>query len=84
MTMQDDSVQELGLRGYQCPLPVLKVRNALKKKSAGDKLMILTDDPLAVIDVPNFCNEYDQDLLDQGTGEGNSHWFLVERRGEKL
>lgn len=72
----------LDLRGLQCPLPVLKTRNHLRKLSEGETVWVQTDDPLAVIDVPNFCNEYGQELIEQKPGEDESHWFLVERRGK--
>ncbi len=74
---------ELDLRGYQCPLPVLKTRNAMRKLKPGERILILTDDPLAVIDIPNFCNESGQVLIDQSAAEGDSHRFLLERQGEK-
>ena len=74
---------ELDLRGYQCPLPVLKTRNAMRKMEAGDRILVLTDDPLAVIDIPAFCQETGQVLLEQSDGEGNSNRFLLERGGEK-
>ncbi|WP_377210817.1 sulfurtransferase TusA family protein [Pseudahrensia aquimaris] len=80
MAMEDDFV--LDLRGLQCPLPVLKTRNAMRKLGDGERLWVRTDDPLAVLDVPNFCNEYGQGLLEQKAGEEGSHWFHVERRGE--
>lgn len=72
----------LDLRGLQCPLPVLKTRNGLRKLGEGEQLHVRTDDPLAVIDVPNFCNEYAQELIEQRPNEDGSHWFLIERRGE--
>ena len=77
-------IQEIDLRGYQCPLPVLKTRNALRKIQPGEKLWVITDDTLANLDIPNFCNEYGQKLVDQKPGEGDSHRFLIERMGEKL
>ncbi len=84
MEIEEDNITVLDLRGYQCPLPVLKAQNALRKIQVGSRLWVLTDDPLAVIDIPNFCNERGQALLEQGEGEGDSHRFLIERRGEKL
>jgi len=77
-------IAELDLRGYQCPLPVLKTRNAMRKLGSGERISVLTDDPLAVIDIPAFCNETGQILIEQSAGEGESHRFLVERRSDKL
>ena len=72
----------LDLRGYQCPLPVLKARNALRKLADGDQIWVQTDDPMAVIDIPHFCQEYTQQLVEQKEGEEGSHWFLIERSGD--
>jgi tRNA 2-thiouridine synthesizing protein A len=75
---------QLDLRGYQCPLPVLKARHAMRKLSRGDRIWVLTDDPLAVIDIPAFCNETGQLLVEQSPGEGDSHRFLLERQSDRL
>ena len=72
----------LDLRGYQCPLPVLKARNALRKLDEGEKIWVQTDDPMAVIDIPHFCQEYAQTLVEQQEGEEGSHWFLIKRTGD--
>ena len=77
-------IAKLDLRGYQCPLPVLKTRNAMRKLQPGDQIEVQTDDPLAVIDIPNFCNEHGQLLIEQSKEKGDSHRFVLERRGDKL
>ena len=51
---QDD---ELDLRGLKCPLPALFARRALEKAPPGTVLAILTDDPMAPIDVPHMCRD---------------------------
>ena len=77
-------IEEYDLRGLQCPLPVLKTRNRMRKMSSGESIWVLTDDPLAGLDIPNFCNEYAQDLVDQKTGVGGELRFLVKRTDAKL
>ena len=67
------------LRGFSCPLPVLKARVRLKKLAPGERAWLRTDDPLAVIDVPHFCAEAGQPLVEERADEDGSHWFLVER-----
>lgn len=76
--------EEYDLRGLQCPLPVLKTRNRLRKMTAGETIWVLTDDPLAGLDIPNFCNEYAQELVDQKTGADGELRFLVKRTDTKL
>ena len=72
------------LRGFHCPLPVLKTRVRLKALQAGERAWVRTDDPLAVIDVPHFCAEAGQLLLEQEAGDDGSHWFLIERADNAL
>jgi tRNA 2-thiouridine synthesizing protein A len=45
----------LDLRGLKCPMPSLLARRALLRAPAGTSLTVLTDDPLAPIDVPHMC-----------------------------
>lgn len=77
-----DDVTIADLRGLRCPLPVLKTRNRLRKLAEGDRLQVLTDDPLASLDIPNFCREYGQPLVETDRLEGDAAVFLIERRGE--
>ena len=67
------------LRGFSCPLPVLKTRVRLKKLAPGERAWLRTDDPLARIDVPHFCRETGQPLVEERADPDGSHWFLVER-----
>jgi tRNA 2-thiouridine synthesizing protein A len=45
----------LDLRGLKCPLPALFAKRALGRAGAGHEIEILTDDPMAPIDVPHMC-----------------------------
>lgn len=45
------------LRGLRCPLPVLKLGKKLNQLSVGQTLEVLSDDPLALIDVPLLCKK---------------------------
>ena len=45
----------LDLRGLKCPLPALFARRALARAGAGHEIEVLTDDPMAPIDVPHMC-----------------------------
>ncbi len=46
----------LDARGLRCPLPVLMARRAFAKRGA-KAVLLLTDDPASIIDVPHFCAE---------------------------
>lgn len=51
--------------GLLCPLPVLKARKRLTELAVGDVLVLLADDPAAVVDVPHFCQEAGHTLIEQ-------------------
>jgi tRNA 2-thiouridine synthesizing protein A len=51
------ATKKLDLMGLNCPLPVLKTREALKALMPGDKLQVHCSDPLTVLDVPNLIRE---------------------------
>ncbi len=68
----------LDARGLRCPLPVLKARKALKDMRHGELLELLSDDPVAAIDVPHFCNEAGHRLVGHET-MGDLHIFHIQR-----
>jgi tRNA 2-thiouridine synthesizing protein A len=47
----------LDLRGLKCPLPALFAKRALERAAPGAEIEIVTDDPLAPIDVPHMCRQ---------------------------
>lgn len=75
--MSNDAVV-LDLRGLKCPLPVLKARKAMKPLAEGTQVWVETTDPLAVIDIPAFCNEQGHVLL-QTEEKEDHHRFLLQK-----
>jgi tRNA 2-thiouridine synthesizing protein A len=69
---------ELDARGLLCPLPVLKARKRLLAMKPGAILRLLATDPMAVIDVPNFCREAGHTLLSSEPLDGH-HQFRIRR-----
>ena len=69
---------ELDARGLLCPLPVLKARRGLLAMQPGAILRLLATDPMAVLDVPNFCREAGHTLLSSEAHAGH-HQFRIER-----
>lgn len=68
----------LDLRGLKCPLPALKTRKALTRLLSGQRLLVETTDPLAVIDIPHVCQETGDRLLGQTQADG-VHRFTIEK-----
>lgn len=70
-------IVSLDLKGLNCPLPVLKTKKVMRSMRPGERLWVETSDPLAVIDVPNFCRE-DGHVLVEMQEVGRTHRFLIE------
>lgn len=68
----------LDLRGLKCPLPVLKTRKAMAPMRAGSRIWVETTDPLAAIDIPNFCRENGHRLVEMRQETGYQR-YLIER-----
>ncbi|MDH5572223.1 MAG: sulfurtransferase TusA family protein [Gammaproteobacteria bacterium] len=49
------SEYELDARNMLCPMPVIKVQNAVKELLTGDVLNVICTDPGALNDVPAWC-----------------------------
>jgi tRNA 2-thiouridine synthesizing protein A len=57
------AAEVLDLRGLKCPLPALFAKRALSRASAGAEIEVLTDDPMAPIDVPHMCRHEGFELV---------------------
>jgi tRNA 2-thiouridine synthesizing protein A len=53
----------LDLRGLKCPMPALLARRHLARAKAGATVCVLTDDPMAPIDVPHMCRNEGYDVV---------------------
>lgn len=69
----------LDVSGLQCPLPVLKAQKALRSLASGDVLQVISNDPMAVIDIPHFCAEHGHQLLRQDA-QGDAVHYHIEKR----
>lgn len=67
---------ELDAVGLLCPLPVLKTRKRLGALAPGDLIIVRTDDPAAVIDMPHYCNESGHILEDQAQDGDQMIWTI--------
>lgn len=79
--MSEDEVkaaERLDLTGLKCPLPALYARRALERSKPGGEIEIVTDDPMAPIDVPHMCRQEGYETLSV-TRDG-AHARMVLRR----
>ena len=70
---------ELDSTGLTCPLPVLKARKRLAGLAPGAVLRLVTTDPVAAIDVPDFCREAGHTLLSVEQGDGERRVYLIAK-----
>ena len=68
----------LDLKNLQCPMPILKTKQALQKMDAGDEIQVVTTDPHSEIDFKAFLSKTSNELLKFWTEEG-VFYFLIKK-----
>lgn len=66
------------VRGLRCPLPALRATKALNRAPAGDAIVLVADDPLAGVDIPNLVRERG-DVLVAVERDGTAFRFRIRR-----
>ncbi|MCX7559632.1 sulfurtransferase TusA family protein [Sulfitobacter sp. F26204] len=72
------TTHDLDATGLLCPLPVLKLRKRLKNLQPGEHVIMRADDPAAIVDVPHFCAETGNILIET-SDEGAVQVYLVRK-----
>lgn len=67
------------LKGLKCPLPVLQTRKRMRSLAPGTLVTVETTDPMAVIDIPHFCNE-DGHSLEKSETLAAGHRFVIRKK----
>ena len=67
---------EVDARGHRCPIPTLRLRRALARAAPGEAVTLLSDDPLARVDVPHFLRERGLELVSEAA-DGSAWRFVV-------
>ena len=71
--------QQVDARGLTCPLPVLKLRKALKDVKPGQTVEMFATDPGTLGDVPHFCETSGYELLESGSDEADAYRFVIRK-----
>jgi tRNA 2-thiouridine synthesizing protein A len=58
----------LDARGLYCPVPILRTRNRLRALAPGATLLVLSDDPVILVDLPAFCQSHGHEYLGHTEG----------------
>ena len=68
----------LDTKGMNCPLPILKVKKALKDLAAGDVLEVIATDPGSVKDFDSFCRTTGNELMETNDADG-VYKFMIKK-----
>ncbi len=67
----------LDLKGYKCPIPILKISKKFKEIRKGDILEVESDDPKARKDIKELCNNIKIRVLETNSlNKKNMHFKL--------
>lgn len=70
--------RELDVRGLNCPLPIVRAKQALNGMEGGEVLAVVATDPGAVRDFAAFAEQTGHGLL-ESREEGGEFYFLVRK-----
>ena len=60
------AVRQLDARGLLCPLPVIRVQDAVRTLAPGDLMDVLATDPGVLQDIPAWCQVHGHRVVDTG------------------
>jgi tRNA 2-thiouridine synthesizing protein A len=65
--------------GVRCPVPVIRLAQAIREVAPGEVVRLLADDPAALADVPAWCRMRDQELVRVDQADDRVATFDVRR-----
>ena len=71
--------EELDLRGFSEPVPVMETQRTIERLQHGDILLVTTTDRKTLSDFDDFCDLSGNELL-QSTEEDNEFSFLIRKQ----
>ena len=69
----------LNLKGYKCPIPVLKISKKFKEINKGDILEVNTDDPKADKDIQELSNNIKIKVLEMNSTKEKNMYFKLQK-----
>ena len=70
---------ELDCRGLRCPLPIIRLANAIGDVEVGQTLAVIAEDPAARPDVAAWCRMRDHELVGEDHASDGVPRFVVRR-----
>ena len=68
---------KLDVLGHYCPVPVSQARKALSKLDGGNVLLVISDDPETIHDMPMLIERLGHNLVDVQESAGEIQ-FIIE------
>ena len=69
--MSESNVEKvLDLKGLLCPIPVVKISNAIKEVELGDVIEATATDPGVMMDIPAWCSTTGNELVSMDEADG--------------
>ena len=66
--------------GLRCPLPLLKVQKNINSLRKNREALIITDDPMAEIDLKHFCSNNNYSLKEiKNNQDGDEQLFSIKK-----
>ena len=69
----------LNLKGYKCPIPILKISKKIKELKKGDILEIDADDPKADEDIKELSNNIKIKILEMNSLDKKNMHFKLQK-----
>jgi len=69
---------QLDTRGLNCPLPILKTQQAIKRLGSGEVLEVTSTDPGSTKDMVAFCEQTGHELISSREDAGG-YVFLIRK-----
>jgi len=63
MTEELKAVTTLDLKGLVCPIPIVKVSQAIKQVQVGETIEAIATDPGVLADIPAWCKTSHNELV---------------------
>lgn len=68
--MTTSTPAKIDARGLRCPLPVIRLAQAAAKLATGARIVVLTTDPAAKVDIPAWVRMRKHILIEQTELDG--------------
>ena len=76
--MSDDPQVTVDARGRRCPIPIIELARHITDVGVGEVIAVVSDDPAARLDVPEWCRMRGQEYLGEYARD-DAAAFLVRR-----